>query len=832
MYKKQKMRVNFRKKSIFIVLFLFIITVINAIFVEQAFGTDVTILEASNNGLIQGLCFVYDLITGGFGKLVMCLFVIGLGWGFLIGEVKDHKTIFTFILAIAITFGGIQFAHLISGNDYSCATFQEKNYLDENTIYNGGICPITSIEEYAPAQIWRICNTTTEDECKKITSYAVEVDNNTSILDKNNNYVTLYDCPDGYLKKNKNNYIIYKCNSNGFFTVVSEESAKEYGKCLPACPISNLKTILNRYNFDSTDIEIVQDSGYIDKNYYSAGTQINVKCKSDSYTEYNGSDVIGDGAFVTCSNGNFVATGSCKPQCNIVRTKYNSSTASWNKCNDVNCSSVTPTTEQNFYFGEIVEIDTCKDGYFLNNKTNKLRLQCGNNASWKVVQDGQQCSKTCNINNIENYANAKIGYCSMEDGTCASKIENEKTSFFPDESVGIYECNDDFEVSYSKTNSLAIFTCKNDGKWENSNDGSLCETRCDISQIPSSAQTTSWKYFDYSVDNYVELPTDTTTVRSGFKIKTNTCINGYAVNPNAQSTFICKNGKFVLSNSSGGNVCKPTCNFSTLKQMEEISNAKILILSNFNGKYLDENKDGIYDEIIEINSITNNSYSKINSYYTIQGCNDGYNIDDGEKPIVFKCTNDAVWNISNKKENVCKKNCQKTTLPINDTVLTWGIKNSNTNNNLVELITDSISSGSKIRPKTCVGGYNVNNFNTSYYLCNNGEFVKKNLNDNLTVDNICSQEANLKCNKENLPVDSTVLTWEYKNVDTNNLFVEFNVDSIKSGSEVRPKNCADGYNLDSSNKSYYLCDNGVFIKKSLSDVLTVNNICILKSNSQ
>lgn len=819
------MSTNTQKTTILTILFLLTIIVTNTVFAEELIDVNKQILEASNNGLIQGLCFVYDLITGAFGKLVMCFFVVGLGWGFLIGEVKDHKTIFTFILAIAITFGGVQFAHFISGNDYSCATFQEKAYLDENTIYNNGICPITSIEEYMPAQVWRVCNTTTEKECTQITSYAIEVDNNTSILDKSNNYITLYDCPEGYLKKDRNNYIFYKCNDNGFFTVVSETDIMENGKCLPACSISNLKATLSKYNFDSTDIEIVQDSGYIDENYYSADTKINVKCRSDLYTEYDGNNIKGDGAFVTCSNGSFVANGSCKPQCNIIRTKYNSSTNSWKKCNDVNCSSVESTTEKNFYFGEIVEVDTCKDGYYLNNKTNKLRLQCGDNASWKVLQDGQQCSKTCNIDDIENYTNAKIGLCLIEGNACTSEIGSEKILFFPDESVGIYDCKTNFEMSYTKTNLPAIFTCKTDGKWENSNDGSLCEAKCNINQIPSSAQTTSWKYFDYSVNNYIELPTNTTTVKSGYKIKTNTCISGYAVNPNAQSTFVCKNGEFILGGISESNVCRPTCNFSALIQMEQVNNAKVLILSSFGGKYLDDNKDGIYDEIIEISSITDSSYSKINSFYTIQGCKDGYSIDDGKIPVIFKCTNDAVWNVSNRKENVCKKNCQKTSLPTNDKVLAWGVKNSSTSGNLVEFITESISSDSKVRPKTCVGGYNIDNFNTSYYICNDGEFVKENLSETFTVDNICSKEASFDCKKEDLPVNNKVSTWEYKNIDTNNSFVEFNVDTIKSGSEVRPKACATGYKFDNSNESYYLCNNGTFVERSLNDLLTVNNIC-------
>lgn len=727
------------KTIIFTTLFLFAFITLNTLFARESIDTNAQILEASNNGLIQGLCFVHDLITGGFGKLVMCFFVLGLGWGFLIGEVKDHKTIFSFILAIAITFGGVEFAHFISGNKYSCATFKEKAYLDENTIYNAGICSVTDIEEYIPGEIWRVCNTTIEEECRKITSYAVEVDNNTSILDKSNNFITLYDCPEGYLKKDKNNYIIYKCNDNGLFSIVSDQDIMEHGKCLPACSVSNLKTVLNRYNFDSTDIEIVENSGYIDENYYSADTKINVKCRNDLYIEYINDNTIGDGAFLTCTNGNFVVSGSCKPKCNIIKTRYNDSTATWRKCNDIDCSSSTPITTIEFFYGEVVEVDSCKSGYFLNNETQKLRLQCGNNGSWIVAQEGQQCLKTCNINEIETYINAQIGYCSADRADCTNTIENEKTLFFPDETVGIYKCNDGFEISYNETSSPAIFTCEVNGKWKNINKGGLCEIGCPINQIRNSSYTHLWQYYDYATNNYMPLSASITTVQSGYKIKPDICINGYSVNPYNQTIYTCKNGAFIPNNSLEVNVCKPTCNFNVLKQMVQMNNAKILVRSSYGGKYIDEDKDKKPDDTIEVNSITDNSYSKIDSYYTIQSCFDGYSIEDNVIPIVFECKEGPEWKIVNKKDNFCKQDCKKTDLPSSDSVLVWGYENSSTNGNIVEFVATSIKTGSKVRPKTCLGGYNIDSFNTSYYLCDNGIFVKKNLNDNFTVDNICTQ---------------------------------------------------------------------------------------------
>lgn len=737
------MSTNIKKTTILTILFLLTIIVTNTVFAEGTIDVNAQILEASNNGLIQGLCFVYDLITGGFGKLVMCFFVVGLGWGFLIGEVKDHKTIFTFILAIAITFGGVQFAHFISGNDYSCATFHEKAYLDKNTIYNSGICPITDITEYIPGEVWRVCNTTIEEDCKKITSYAVEVDNNTSILDKSNNYITLYDCPEGYLKKDSNNYIIYKCNETGLFSIVSDINSMENGKCLPACSIFNLKTILSRYNFDGTNIEIVENSGYINENYYSADTKINVQCRNDLYTEYLADDSIGDGAFLTCVDGNFVASGSCKPQCDITKTKYNSSTATWKKCNDATCSTTTPVADNNFYYNEIVEVDTCKSGYFLNNKTNKLRLQCGNSGSWVVLQDGQQCSKTCDINNIEGYINAKIGYCSADGTNCTTEIEKEKTLFFPDETIGIYECNDGFEVSYSETDSPALFVCKSNGTWENTNKGGLCEVGCNINQIQSSIYTSFWKYFDYSMNKYVDLSANTKVVKSGYKIKADICISGYSVNPYKQTIYTCKNGKFNPDNRLETNVCKPTCNFATLKQLEQMNNVKTLVRSSYGGRYIDEDKDKKPDDTIEVNSITDNSYSKIDSYYTIQSCFDGYSIEYNAIPIIFRCDGKAEWEIFNKKENFCKKNCLKKDLPIDNKVLVWGYTNNKANSDISEFTEEFVISGSVVRPKTCLGGYNIDSFNTSYYLCDNGIFVKKNLNDNFTVDNICTQQPSL-----------------------------------------------------------------------------------------
>ena len=722
------MHINFRKLLGFGILFLLFLFISNTSVFAGIELTSDQISAASKNGLVDGLCFVYDLITGNVGKIIMCFFVVGIGWGFFLGEIKDYKTVFFFVLAIAIMYGGVEFAHIISGNNYSCDSFKKAQFEAENTIYNAGICQISEIQEYYPSQIWRISNK------KDIQTFNEEITSETEIM--KNNYVTLYTCQDGYLKQNKDLYIMYKCSGDGVFMSESNDNIIKYGSCKKACLLKDLKTIYNRYNFDSSTEKIT--NGYIDGNYYAEGTTVDVNCE-DGYVEYDNEESVNEsGVTIRCNDGgNFIVNGSCKPKCHLSKISYDKTTQSWNKCNNEDCSSKQVTIDTSFIFGDIIEVNTCKDKYSLTTEEKKLRLKCGNGGSWVVEQEGAQCSKSCNINDIYNYMNSNIGYC-VNEVNCTEKIEDDKKIFYPnDEMIGVYGCKNNYEYSYGPTEP-ARYKCQTNGKWKNINDGYECNKKCDILTIVSARFTQNWEYYDVDKDEYIVLHNGVTSVKSGYKIRAYDCAVGNSVNPYSKTVFTCNNGLF--SNiSSKDDVCKPSCKLSALMNMSITNNVASLVLSNYSGKPIDNNKDGESDEIVAVGLINDDSYATVDNYYTIDTCKSGYNIYDGKKAPIFTCESGKGWKIVKNALNVCELDCKKADLPVNEGVIKWGYQNSDTNGELLEFSISSVKSGSIIKPKVCAGGYVLSNTNTSYYLCKNGEFVINNLNGALTVNNICSK---------------------------------------------------------------------------------------------
>ncbi len=767
-----KMYINSKKsRRLLYLLISYMITISQSLATAVDSLTNDQVNDIGNNGIIAGMCFVFNLITGTFGRTVMAGFVVATGFMFISGRMKDWKGIFKFCLAISLVFGSVELANVISGNTYSCATFDNSKSIDSNTIYNSGDCYLYDIGEYASGQGWKVCT-----DSSNISSCNVNVTNDTKITDKTNPIVTLYTCQDGYLKKNKNAYLMYTCSGRLFsFTKVVGGVNKSDGICNKACSYSELKKLYSKYYFDT--IAMDENSGYLaDATYYSQGTTFSASCKSDYY-EYDASNKLNDnGVVITCdTSGNFDIQGSCKPKCDLKRTSYYNTLASWKKCVNGTC---TTTNETLFYFDDVIEIDVCKGDYMLTtNKDNPLQLRCGNGGAWTVEKEGNLCSKVCNINNISGYSISKIGGCtSSTDNTSSTNSANSTDStnstnstkdcegvinkeifYSTDDQVGVYGCNDGYEISYG-SNEKARYQCQSNGSWKNVNDGNVCALKCNIDNIATAAATESWKYYDIDSKSYKDLPvgTDgkrlTDVVQSGYKLIPSVCKDSYSKSPYRDAVYTCKNGSFVVS---GGNyACRKSCKFSDLSAVNVsdghglTSNASAIVRTTSSGKPVDDNNDGNYDEVVTLSSLEkddySNKYAKLDSYYAIHTCNTEYSTDvSSSRPTIFYCSSsDGIWKLSNiNSTNTCRKNCNGSTLPTNTNVSTWEYsENSGKEYEVFDNYSKKhVAHGTYVKPHSCNGGYGLSVTNTSYYVCNDGTFEEHNLNGALTVNNICSK---------------------------------------------------------------------------------------------
>ena len=434
------------------------------LFTKFGIATEITndqIISAQNNGIISAMCFVNDLMTGTAARGVMCLFVFSIGWLFISGKIKDYKEIFFLSLAISLIFGGAELANIISGNNYSCKSIYDVKAIEGDTIYNDGDCSLRNISIYSAGQEWRKCLSLDSSTCN------TTIETGTFI--EKNDIVSLYDCQNKFLKKNVDVKILYKCVNNDF-QIVNSNSLDE-GQCLRACTNTELRQIYNNYNFDKNSANIT--NGYEKNNYYAQGTIIGVKCKN-GYFEYDNDGNRYDGSIeITCgNNGNFNINGSCKTTCDINKTKYSKVVSSWKKCTDTSCVA---TNENIFYYGDILEINSCKDNYDLvkvNDNELPLRVKCSNNGNWEILNDGKKCSISCDITNIDNYKNTDIRICST-DTNCSITVNENNKILHENDKVRIIDCKNNY-IFNNVSDEKAEYVCQSNGIWKNINDGNLC----------------------------------------------------------------------------------------------------------------------------------------------------------------------------------------------------------------------------------------------------------------------------------------------------------------------------------------------------------------------
>ena len=280
------------KKNFFIFAFIFLIFSFSLYAGEIVIPelTDDQIVSAKNNGMINAMCFILEILTGKFARAIFALFVVYIGWSYLVGTAKDHKPVLPFILAIAITIGSTNLANILTGTDYSCKSFKEALYKDENTIYNKGQCVVSDIDIYQNGQEWLLCG---NNKVYNIANCNGVVTNESDIKYGGlNQVIALNKCQDGYFRDLANKFLFYSCSPQGnsglyYFKLVYPTNQIDIDKatCKKACSVKDLDKIVRTYNIDYNSLLDVPGNSRKDGNYYTQGYKFTANCKT-GFLEY------------------------------------------------------------------------------------------------------------------------------------------------------------------------------------------------------------------------------------------------------------------------------------------------------------------------------------------------------------------------------------------------------------------------------------------------------------------------------------------------------------------------------------------------------------------
>ena len=263
-----------------------------------------------------------------------------------------------------------------------------------------------------------------------------------------NQVIALNKCQDGYFRDLANKFLFYSCSPQGdsglyYFKLVYPTNQIDIDKatCKKACSVKDLDKIVRTYNIDYNSLLDVPGNSRKDGNYYTQGYKFTANCKTGflEYREENNDGNIEyiedkDGLSITCSeNGTFSITGSCKSRCDLNDTSLNNNVSVWNKCDENGCNK---TSGVIFNYGDILEINSCKDGYFLSNAYSvNTKIKCSDNGSWVLLEqttekDGtittaNSCIKKCKVAEIDNYTNIEkfVMNCSTGDTKCNPTVE-------------------------------------------------------------------------------------------------------------------------------------------------------------------------------------------------------------------------------------------------------------------------------------------------------------------------------------------------------------------------------------------------------------------------
>lgn len=787
----------FNLKLVFLFLFCFI-------FMNETVSFALTndqILAAKNNGIISAMCYVYDLMTGNIARAIMAVFVMGTGWLFFLGAVKDWKTIFFFSLAVTIMFGGIELANIISHNKFSCAFIYNTEEINKNTIYNAGDCQIVDIDEYASGQIWYKCVKKGNDvDCTNKSKENIILD---ETLIEYGDRVMLASCQAGSFKKDNNKILKYLCDKNGKKFTILNGTEKEDAKCVKACTKKSLNSILRSYHAKASmdnknNYIILEKSGrYEQDNYFTAGTKIDLDCNS-GYFEYDSDNKISKiGLFAECDKdkSEFKIVGSCKKKCNISNTIYKYSVSEWEKYDSNSDKWVEIDNNEQVYYGEKIRIKTCnfKSNYSfqdvgMNDDVEKMTLTCGEDGAWKQDNKGLTCSKKCILDTYNYYSNNVWKTDCPISGNCITDL-NGKNEFFEGDIVGVTDCiNSNFNIDLDNNPKKLRLTCNADGKWS-SNNGSRCLEKCSLENIEGYAVTKSWLVCDKNNDN-CKNSNNITSVISGTKVSPVACIDNYYINEKKISTFTCnENGKFVRDSGFYDEVCRMGCQFKDLLNLDQ--NSLAWTKTNSSGKVVETDL-----ETINFN-VSTEGITTYNTYFRIKACNNDYKV--LEDSLLVRCSDNGEWTVVKYANNICYDKCDIRYFSLENNITEWKIYNESSDT-YKDFSDNSIDNGAKITPIECSDRFTLDpSINTNFNIsCKNGSLYKS--KENMKI-------CHLKCNF-NLE-NSKVKKWSVKNG-----LVDHDI-------EIRITECSDGFSMQSRDPVFKCVDGDIKILKT-----AIENVCV------
>ena len=473
----------------------------------------------SSNGMLRGMCFFLSILRGNYAKTVAALFVIGLGFLMLFGNLKFTSYMF-FVIALALAFGADQLANVISGNKFSCKYIN----ISYKTMNNGIQCPTGAYYKNGRCAFNVCSNLKDTYSDKNLTSTITSVNNGTRVYREcsggKHGYVE-YICKDGEL-----DYNIDTCYMPGNYctagalprvsgaefdltgitveigTTIESDCIGDYkkGKAKIVCQRDGNWQVLNICKIDESEYcntsNIYTDLG---KTVNSVYIDLNVsKVKKDSPVEFGKTD---SNISADCRAG---YKGEVKLFCS-----EDSDSKSKNKkwaininCNAVRCSTkynldngvYNITSENNFYGNEIIGV--CNAGY-----AGTPKIKCGADGNWKVL------SGSCTQNTT---------FCptlSVANGT----VDNRRTLG----SYAVLRCNKGYKLSGDNT-----VLCTENGTWRG--EFGTCELDTNYCrEIDSNTIAGEIEYIDGN-----------RALGSKAKVK---CNNGYMLKGNG--TLTCKDNK-------------------------------------------------------------------------------------------------------------------------------------------------------------------------------------------------------------------------------------------------------------------------------------------------
>ncbi len=740
----------FRKKKIINFLLLVLVFSIITFSSRYSFAKSLTndeLLSVKNNGIVSAMCYVNNLLTGPVAKAIMAVSVLGIGWLFLLGG-ASWITVLMFTIASSLVFGGIELANLISGNTYSCKTFQEAQEKYDDLIYNKGVCSLHEITDvYSSGQLWKKCFGSADINSSNVDSLCREdITNNTEINEPDK--IILYGCQEGYLKKNRDNYLSYTCkldnNEVGYFSPKKKGESGDTNNydmatCLKACKLTDLKNTYKNFNLRPTDTDndgntkIIANNGYIgylEGGYYSQGTKLDVTCKDGfiiSMRDENGvcsSDA--DLGFICGENAIFTLKKACQIACDLKKVNSKIYVAKWHEKSVETCRP-NGLNEDMYISGDILDAQTCEDGYDFEYKKDgtAIIIECSSSGDW--MNNGKTCHKTCLKQDLLNKipGNRLIGCSDTDDENCDVNINN-RDKFQYQEVVSVTDsCESGFSIYKTSGEKLARYICGYNGVWENTNYGSLlCERNCDITaednRLTGRDNTQSWLIYNSTSEKYEDLKTNILT--NGQRIKPKTCKEGSNVFSDGAAEFICDNGRFNFAYAGDVNeYCKPGCKFKELKNLTYIDvdydttlSSKSWIICTENGI---ENTEGgaLFGSLTEVDLLTGTDrekFARVGTFYKIKECNSSYNIISRRSDsLVVKCDNSGSWIISNEYGwNFCRlyPHCYEVKGNSSNETASIEVGTTNLNNILVKLQLWGAPGGGIIEEdssKSNLGGY-------------------------------------------------------------------------------------------------------------------------------